>query len=97
MAAIADLNTLYASAIAADEAGDYATAARHARAILARLATTPDIARGGRGDGQELSFPSADAIKAFLSEVKGKLKAASVASGGPFAQSKVTYARPTAG
>ena len=94
---IAELNSLYASAVAADLAADYAGAARYARAILLRLGTTPNPTRSLGSGSQGLTFPGADAIQAFLTRVERLQKAATVATGGPFRVSKVTYARATDG
>jgi len=94
---IADLETLYDAAVAADAAADYATAAQKARAILLRLVTTPNVTRSLGAGSQALTFPGGETVEAFLNRVQRLSKAASVASGGPFAQSKVTYARATDG
>ena len=94
---IANLETLYAAAIAADESEDYATAAQKARAILVRLGTTPNVTRGLGNGSQALTFPGGETIEAFLNRVSRLAKSASVASSGPFGISKVTYARPSDG
>lgn len=97
MGAVADLDTLYDAAIAADASADYGTAARHARAILLRLATIPNAQRSFGGGSQGLTFPGGESVQAFLDRVEKLARGAAVAAGGPFKCSKVTYARPTDG
>jgi len=93
---IAQLETLYSAAIAALEAGDYATAILKATAAKFRIATTPNLARNLAGGGsQQISWNDASAIDRFIADCRRAASAATAASSGAFAQSKVTYARST--
>ncbi|KKM81987.1 hypothetical protein LCGC14_1324150 [marine sediment metagenome] len=96
---IATFNSLYTAAAAALDSGDYASAILAATKAQILLGTTPNLARslGGQGDGnQSVTWNDGAAIERFIANCRQLQKAASVASGGVFAQSKVTYARPTA-
>jgi hypothetical protein len=98
---IAQLNTHRTAAIAALASGDYATAIQNAEAMLL-LITAPDVEQGlGSGGGnRSIEMPGGESIEAFITRMERRQnKAASSAggsSGGVFAQSKVTRARPTA-
>lgn len=93
---IAQIDALYTEAVAALDAGNYATAISKALAAKLRLATTPNLARAlGGGGSQSLAWAGAPAIDAFIAEVR-KLKAQALAeSSGGLQQTKITYARPT--
>jgi hypothetical protein len=96
---IADLNTLYAAAVAASDAGDYDLAIGKGRAILARLATMGKIARTASGDSQSMDFPGYEAIKAFIAEcnqAKANAALTAASNSGVFRQSKIRYQRATA-
>lgn len=94
---IAELNALYVAAIAALDAGDYDTAIRKAIAVKLRLATTPDSTQGSGAAATSLAWANAAAIDDFVANCRRlQVQAAAAASGGPFRQSAVTYARPAA-
>lgn len=90
---LASLQALADAAVAALEAGDYATAIRKAISIKPLLAVTPELSRGSAGDSQAMSFRSADAIDSFVRECRAAQNAAAAQSGGPFAHSLVRYQR----
>jgi hypothetical protein len=90
---IAQIEALYAEAIAALEAGDYRAAIRKAIACKARLATTPDIDRSLAGGGQQsLKWANAVALDSFIAETR-KLMAQSIAESVGLQQSKIRYRR----
>lgn len=88
---LSDLNTLYAAAVAALDAADYATAIRKAMAIQARLATTPNVTRDLAGGGsQGLSFNPSQ-LDSFIANCRKLATAASFSTAIPV--SKITYER----
>lgn len=94
---ISQLEALYNAAVAALEAGDYATAIQKALACKMRLATTPDVEGQpeGGGSARRLEWANAAALDKFIAECKQlKSQAALVAGGGPFQQTQVIYDRP---
>jgi len=90
---IAELDTLYAAAVAAIDDGDYATAITKLMAMQARLSTTPNLTRGTGGGGSQSIAWNASEIPGLITNCRKQLAAATAASGGPFQQSKVVYAR----
>lgn len=93
---VATLNTYRDAAIAALESADYATAIAKALAAKMVLATMENAMRGAGGNQQQYSWDR-DAIDSFIGHCK-QLRAeaahADSTSGGPFRQTKITYARP---
>lgn len=92
---IAQLDALYAEAVAALDSGDYDTAIRKAQAVRIRLVTTPNLSRAlGPGGSQSIAWASVTAIDQFIAECR-KAKAMDLAeSSGGIQQTKITYARP---
>jgi hypothetical protein len=92
---IAQLDSLYAEAVAALDAGDYDTAIAKALALKVRLAATPNLSRSLAGGGQQsLAWGGAQGLDQFIAEVR-KLKAQMLAErSGGIQQTKIIYARP---
>lgn len=92
---IADLNTLYAAAVAASDSGDYDTAVQKGRAVLIRLATMPNVTRNAGGGSQSLTFPGYAAVEAFIAACEKAKGVAAHAAGsvGIFRESKIAYAQ----
>lgn len=94
---ITALNALYASAVAAFDAGDYDSAIAAAVKAQMLLGTTPNLARGIGGGNQSITWNDGAAVGRFIADCRQLQKAAAVSSGGgPFRQSKVTYSRAEA-
>lgn len=92
---IAQFNSLYAAAVAAIDAGDYAAAITAATKAQLLLGTTPNLTRSlGQGD-QEITWNDGAAIARFIDDTRKLQRADNVGTSGPFGQSAVTYARPT--
>jgi hypothetical protein len=91
---LATLNTLAEAAVAALEAGDYATAIRVALSCKPLLAVTPNLSRASEGNSQTMAFTNVEAIDAFIKECRILQTAAACATDGPFTQSLIRYKRP---
>lgn len=93
---IAQFNSLYATGTAALDAGDYAGAILAAMKAQFLLPLTPNVLRDlGRGSSQSITWATPEGLEMWIANVRKLQNQASVASGGVFAQSRVTYARPT--
>lgn len=91
---IAELETLYAAAVAAIDAADYDTAIAKIMAMKARLATTPNLTRGlGGGGSQSITWNPAQ-LDSLIADCR-KMQAAALSAGG-ITLIPVTYARPDA-
>jgi len=91
---VAEINSLYAAAIAGLEAGNYQLAIVKALACKMRLATTPNIARMLAGGGNEaMQWANAAAIDSFIAECK-KLQSAAAAASNGIQRTKLVYRRP---
>ena len=89
----ADLESLYVAAVAALEAGDYATAIRKALACKMRLATLPDAERSLAGGGrQQLTLANAAALDGFIAQCK-QLQSSTVAASRGVQRTKIEYGR----
>lgn len=93
---ITALETLYSTAVSAFDAGDYASAIAAAVKAQMLLGTTPNLARSLGGGNQSITWNDGAAVARFIADCRQLQKAAAVTSGGPFRQSKVTYARAEA-
>lgn len=92
---MAQLDTLYAAAVAALDGGDYDTAITKAMALRVRLATTPNLSRNLSGGGsQSVTWGGAEGLDRFIAECRRAKASAAAARSGPFQQTKITYARP---
>lgn len=91
---IAQLNTLYDAAVAAMDAADFGTAILKLMAIKARLATTPNLSRAIAGGGSEAIAWNAAEIDSLIAQCRQIQASAIHTLGGPWQQTKVTYARP---
>jgi hypothetical protein len=90
---VAELDTLYAAAVAAIDAGNYTLAIQKLMAIKVRLATTPNITRSLSGGGsQQLSW-NANQIDTLIGQCQTMQATAAATASGPFQQTKVIYAR----
>lgn len=90
---IAALNSLYTSAVAAFDAGDYTAAIAAAVKAQMLLGTTPNLTRSLGSGSQAISWNDGASIERFIQNCQRLAKAAAVQSGGPFRTSKVVYAR----
>lgn len=90
---IAALNSLYTSAVAAFDAGDYTAAIAAAMKAQMLLGTTPNLTRSLGAGSQAISWNDGASIERFIQNCQRLAKAAAVQSGGPFRSSKVVYAR----
>jgi len=88
---IAELNTLYAAAVAAIDAGSYDLAIIKLMAIKVRLATTPNITRSTGGAGSQSISWNSETIDSLIAQCHQMKSAVQSASG--LQQMKVTYAR----
>lgn len=88
---IAELDVLYAAAVAAIDAADYALAVRKLMAIKVRLATTPNVSHSIDGGPQSTNW-NAEQIDSLIKVCRQDQAAALAASGG-IQQTKITYAR----
>lgn len=92
---IAQIDALYAEAVAALDSGAYDTAIRKAQAVRIRLATTPNLSRSLAGGGsQSIAWASVAAIDQFIAECRKAKAAARAEAVGGLQQTKITYARP---
>ncbi len=96
---IAELNTLYSSAVANMDAADWDSAITDLMKMQARLASTPNISRALAGGGnQSIAWTSAS-IKDLIAECRRNATRATLEAatntGGPWQASKVTYKRPS--
>jgi hypothetical protein len=95
---IAQMEALYSTAASALDSGDYAAAIVAATKAQLLLPLSPDRTQsGGSRGGNEISWRNDDQIKEFIANCRRLQSTAAVTSGGVFAQSKVTYARPSDG
>lgn len=94
---IAALNSLYTSAVAAFDAGDYTAAIAAAVKAQMLLGTTPNLTRSLGSGSQAISWNDGASIERFIQNCQRLAKAAAVKSGGPFRSSRVVYANPTYG
>lgn len=90
---IAALNSLYTSAVAAFDAGDYTAAIAAAMKAQVLLGTTPNLTRSLGSGSQAISWNDGASVERFIQNCQRLAKAAAVQSGGPFRSSKVVYAR----
>ena len=91
---ITALETLYSTAISAFDGGDYDAAIAAAVKAQMLLGTTPNLTRSLGGGSQSIAWNDGSAVARFIADCRKLQKVAAVASsGGPFRQSKVTYAR----
>ncbi len=90
---IAQLQALYADAVAAFDAGSYAAAIAAAVKAQVLLGTTPNLTRSLGSGSQGISWSDGASIERFIQNCQRLAKAAAVQSGGPFRTSKVVYAR----
>lgn len=90
---IAALNSLYTSAVAAFDAGDYTAAIAAAMKAQMLLGATPNLTRSLGSGSQAISWNDGASIERFIQNCQRLAKAAAVQSGGPFRSSKVVYAR----
>jgi hypothetical protein len=90
---IAALNSLYTSAVAAFDAGDYTAAIAAAMKAQVLIGTTPNLTRSLGSGSQAISWNDGASIERFIQNCQRLAKAAAVQSGGPFRSSKVVYAR----
>ena len=91
------MSALYTSAASALDSGDYAAAINSATKALLLLGTSPDLERSLGSGENRIEWRDSGAIEAFITSARKASKAVAVSTGGVFAQSKVTYARPAAG
>jgi len=94
---IAALNSLYASAVAAFDAGNYSSAISYATKAQMLLATTPNLQRSLGSGNQSITWNDGSAIEKFIANCRRLSKDSAISSGGPFRTSKVIYARPSDG
>ncbi len=90
---IAELNTLYAAAVAAMEDADYATAITKLMSTKARLATTPNLTRSLAGGGNQGITWNAAELDTLIAQCRQLQAAAAHSSGGIFQTSEVVYTR----
>lgn len=90
---VATINTLRDAASAAVASGDYTSARQYAMQAQVLIATTPDVQRGSRNDGEALKWRGEE-IAEFLRHLNRLAAASSVATNG-LAGTKLTYARPS--
>lgn len=90
---IAALNSLYTSAVAAFDAGDYTAAIAAAMKAQVLIGTTPNLTRSLGSGSQAISWNDGASIERFIQNCQRLAKAAAVQTGGPFRSSKVVYAR----
>lgn len=93
---IAQFSSLYATASAAFDAGDYAAAIGAATKAQLLLGTTPNLARALGSGNQSIGWNDGGAIALFIQQCRRLQRSASITSSGAFAQSKVRYARADA-
>lgn len=94
---IAQFNSLYSTAAAALDSGDYVAAITAATKAQFLLGTTPNLARAIGSGNQSIGWNDGAAIERFIANCRRLQRQASVASAGVFGQSKVTYARTSDG
>lgn len=92
---ITALNSLYATAAAAYDSGDYTAAIAAATKAQLLLGTTPNLARSLGSGNQSIAWNDGVAIDRFIANCRQRQNAAAAASSGVFGQSKVVYARTT--
>lgn len=91
---IAEIEALYAAAVAALDSGDYAAAIIAATKAKLRLGTTPNLSRSLGGGNMSTTWNDATAVDKFIADCRALQKAAQAASttsGGVFRQSAVRY------
>ena len=91
------MSALYTEAEAAIRVGDHAAAITAATLALLLLGTSPDLERSLGSGENRIGWRDSSAIEAFIDSTRKANKAVTVGASGVFAQSKVTYARPSDG
>ena len=85
----AELNALYAAAVAAIDAADYALAVRALMAVKLRLITTPNVSHSIDGGGTQSTTWNIEQIDSLIKVCRQEQAAAT----GGIQQTKVVYAR----
>ena len=93
---VAELETIYDAAVAALDAGNYASAKLGFMKLMARRAAMPDVERSLGGAGrQAIKWRDVD-LNSLIAQCDKMLASVAHASSGPFVMVPVTYARPAA-
>lgn len=90
---LAEFDALYATGMAAFDAGNYAAAIAAAVKAQFLLGKTPNLTRQLGSGSQGISWSDGASIERFIQNCQRLAKAAAVQTGGPFRTSKVVYAR----
>jgi hypothetical protein len=92
---IAQFESLYTTAVAAFDGGDYAGAIAAATKAQLLLGTSPNLSRALGSGNQSIGWNDGSSISLFITNCRTLQRAATAAVSGVFAQSKVTYSRAT--